>query len=78
MRGDKSKRNLSCLLKLQILFTRVRHCACLNVSVLQVGGDNFEVVAYLNRGGAGIDRNGDTLGPDVVLDTSQQQLAEVR
>ena len=43
-----------------------------------MGGDTFEVVAYLNRGGAGIERNGDTLGPDVVLDTSQQQLAEVR
>ena len=47
---------------------------------LQLGGDAFQAVAYLNRGGASIERNevGDGLGPDVKLDTSQQQLAEVR
>lgn len=41
------------------------------------GGDSFEAVAYLNRGGASIERNGDRWGGDVRLDTTQQQFAEV-
>jgi hypothetical protein len=37
----------------------------------------LEAVAYLNRGGASIERNGDKGGGDVRLDPSHQPFAEV-